>query len=62
MRHFGNRILAAGVPKGEAHIEKTLELLNLNIQNTVIIDDQIDVWRRADQGVIIPSMRFTPCF
>ncbi|CAG9336054.1 unnamed protein product [Blepharisma stoltei] len=62
-RFFGNRIIATGLKKDEAHIEKSLDLLNFpNSENVVIIDDQVDVWRRQDQGCIIPSMRFAPCF
>lgn len=61
-RFFGDRILAAGIKKEEAYLEKSLDLLNLSKDNVVIIDDQVDVWRRADQGCVIPSMRFAPCY
>jgi len=41
-RFFGNRIIAGG------NMEKSLDMLNLNAENVVIIDDQVEVWRKAD--------------
>jgi len=42
-RYFGNRVLAAGIKKDENYIEKSLDQLNLSPDNTIIIDDQVDV-------------------
>lgn len=62
-RLFEGRIFAAGARSVDIHLEKNLELLKLDdLDNVLIVDDQIDVWKVENRDFVIPSMRFTPLF
>ncbi|OMJ67321.1 hypothetical protein SteCoe_35539 [Stentor coeruleus] len=62
-RLFENRIYASLARNANSNTEKTLETLRLDdLDNVLIFDDQIDVWKVEYRDFVIPSMRFTPLY